>query len=499
MKNLNKKTLISGSAIIIYFLFMYILECKFTNKIITEISTILLFSSIVITIFLVLKEYIKNKKINYKILIISMLLIGIIVRTLYISYTDIYDRQHDVAGRRGHLAYIETVYKTGELPQHNKWQFYHQPLHYLISASWLKINDYFEVDLRQSREGIQYLTAVYSSMIMLITYCILKELKIKDKYKLLVLMIMAIHPTFIILSGSINNDILMIMFTFFAILYLIKWNKKSNYKNTIILALFTACIALSKISGTIIAIPIIYIFISKFIKDFKKGPKNKKLIEYLLKFTLFGIISLGLGLSFSIRNFVMFDQEIFYVPEPGKRVYCGDNTWFDRLNIFSNEMIENTYCNPREDCNIPTYIIKCSLFGEFNINNLSQNNILPRTLTVINCLLIIISLISFVKIIITHRTLKRRVKVYINLLGWIFFGQIFVYAYSNILMPYGCTMDFRYIVPTIFTGMMFIIINLMRFDKNKQYLWKHKIIYGIVVIFLICSIIFEITDMRLLI
>lgn len=496
MKNSRKKILISGCAIIVYFLIIYILECKFTNKVITQISVILMICIIFLAIFFIFKEYIKHKRSNYKILIILMLVFGIIVRTLYISYTDIYYRQHDVAGSRGHLAYIETIYRTGKLPPNNRWQFYQQPLHYIISASWLKINECFEVDLMQAREGIQYLTAIYSSIIMLITYAILKELKIKDKYKLLVLMIMAIHPTFIILSGSINNDILMIMFTFMAILYLIKWYKKSNYKNTIILALVTACIALTKISGTIIAIPIIYIFISKFIKDFKKGPKKQTLITYLLKFTVFGIISLGLGLSFSIRNFIKFNQEIFYVPKPGSVVYCGDDSWFDRLNIFSREMIEDTYCNPREDCNIPTYIVKCSIFGEFKMNYLHQNNILPRTLTIINGLLIIISLISFVKLIITHRKIKRRFKVYINLLNLIFFSQIFVYAYSNMLMPYGCTMDFRYIVPTIFTGMMFIIINLMKFNKNNFYIWKYRIIYGLVITFSIFSIIFETTYMR---
>jgi hypothetical protein len=65
-------------------------------------------------------------------------------------------------------------------------------------------------------------------------------------------------------------------------------------------------------------------------------------------------------------------------------------------------------------------------------------------------------------------------------------------------MPYGCTMDFRYIVPTIFTGMMFIIINMMSFKKSKNYVLKNRVIYGLVTIFLILSVIFETMYMEML-
>ena len=43
----------------------------------------------------------------------------------------------------GHLAYIETIYQTGKLPTSNSWQFYQQPLHHIIAAGWLKINEFF--------------------------------------------------------------------------------------------------------------------------------------------------------------------------------------------------------------------------------------------------------------------------------------------------------------------------------------------------------------------
>ena len=155
------------------------------------------------------------EKINYKKIILAVIIIGIILRIIYIAYTPITKRQHDMEEEVGHLAYIETIYETGKLPEHNKWQFYQQPLHHIISAGWLKLAEVFGIGLENAEESLQILTAIYSSVIIVISYFILKDLGIDDKLKLLVITIIAVHPTFIILSGSINNDILTIMLTFF--------------------------------------------------------------------------------------------------------------------------------------------------------------------------------------------------------------------------------------------------------------------------------------------
>ena len=38
----------------------------------------------------------------------------------------------------------------------------------------------------------------------------------------------------------------------------------------------------------------------------------------------------------------------------------------------------------------------------------------------------------------------------------------------NIKLPYGCTMDFRYMVPTIFAGAIFVGFELENMRKKKQ-------------------------------
>lgn len=420
------------------------------------------------------------EKLDYKKIILAVIILGIALRIAYIAYTPIDKRQHDMEKDVGHLAYIETIYETGKLPEHNKWQFYQQPLHHIISAGWLKINEKLGVSLQTAEEGLQILTAIYSSAIIVISYFILKELNIDDKLKLLIITMIAVHPTFIILSGSINNDILMIMLTFLAILYLIKWYKNSSMKNTVILAITTGLIALSKISGTIIAVPILYIFIDKFWKNYFEKKDKTVIKSYILKFLIFGVIALGLGLSYSIRNLVKFHQSIFYVPRAGDAVFCGDRSLLDRFNLFSKEWLE-VFAYPIDDCNIWAYLVKSSLFGEYHLENI---NAISVCMLILNVIIIIISLMCLIKLIA-----KKGKSMEIKMLIVFYFIQIFMFLYSNITMPYACTMDFRYIVPTCFFGMIFIAEGI----KGTK---CENVVSSVIYLFEILAVVFEVTCMK---
>lgn len=54
--------------------------------------------------------------------------------------------------------------------------------------------------------------------------------------------------------------------------------------------------------------------------------------------------------------------------------------------------------------------------------------------------------------------------------GTLILSQLIAQLYFNIKMPYGCTMDFRYIVPII---VGFMILDALAFDKfTKENDWK---------------------------
>jgi len=192
----------------------------------------------------------KYKIDKYKLCMVFIVVFGLLLRICYISKTSIYERQHDVFGiaDSGHLGYIYTIYENEMLPSTNEGQFYHPPLFHLTSALWLRLETLIGIDFDSALEGIQVLTLIYSMLILLVVYLILKRVKIKDSLKLLIMLVMSVHPTFIILSGSINNDILTILLMFLIILYLVKWYENTNLRNTIILAIVTGLCVMTKSS-----------------------------------------------------------------------------------------------------------------------------------------------------------------------------------------------------------------------------------------------------------
>ena len=123
-------------------------------------------------------------------------------------------------GNFGHISYYNKIYQTGKLPNDNNGQFYHPPLNYIIGAGFFKIQEKIGIENSQAKENLQILTLIYSSVILITLCLILNKLNIKKIYKLIILLVMAVHPTFIILSGSVNNDCLSIMFETLIMLYL---------------------------------------------------------------------------------------------------------------------------------------------------------------------------------------------------------------------------------------------------------------------------------------
>lgn len=307
------------------------------------------------------RQMLKNKK-NKNILLIIILL-ALIVRLIYVIKTPYEENQHDLD-----LSYILTIYKTGHLPDTNRGQYYHPPLHQIISAMFLSVESCFIKDMTIDivGESLQFVTLIYSMILLYVIYNIAKEIKLKEDLILYIMFITAFNPTLIILSGSINNDNLCVLMIMWSILRLIKWFKKSNIKNTILLALTTGLAVMAKTNGAIIAVPIMYAFILKLYREIKKS-KNKSIIveKYLKIFIIFGVISLPIGLWYNIRNYILFKQPILYVLNPNNvDLYIGNYNLLQRFLPFSNQIFE-MYCDPWNDYNLPIYLIKCSLFGEF--------------------------------------------------------------------------------------------------------------------------------------
>lgn len=426
---------------------------------------------------------INDKKININKLMILIMIIGILIRAIYIIYTPVTERQHDVYSieNEGHLGYIYRIYETGKLPETNNIQFYHPPLFHYLGAGWLRVNSLFNISEEKAIEGLQIITAICSSLILLVVYKINKEIKIKDIYKVLIMGMMAFHPTFIILAGSINNDILMILLTFVIILYLIKWHKESSIKNTIVLALVTGLAVMTKVSAAIMAVPILYTFFDRYLREFKE---NKKILnwKFILKMILFGVISLPIGLWHPIRNLILFNQPLGGVLIPAQIYNVSNYSITSRFfSVSFTELIKEIYVVIPGDHNIFSYIVKSSIFGEWTYENI---DILATLLKCVNLVLIIISVALSIMCMVKNNK-KQENKYIIDLLAIIWIINLVSYYGFNLQYPYACTMDFRYLVPTIFTGVTLICIALDKFIKNDII---KEIIGCLIMVFCILSI-----------
>ena len=411
-----------------------------------------------------MKKWIKRNKV-----FIIIFLLALIIRMIFIIKYPLSKAQHDVNGENGHFSYIQTIFIQNRLPSTNQYQYYQPPLHHFISAMWLKVFSKLIRSYTTLIESLQFVTLIYSMLLLIVINKILKELKIKDKYKNPILVIMAFHPTFTILSGSINNDMLSILLIFCALYELIKWYKKSDMVNTIILAIVTGLAVMAKTSGAIVSLPIMYIFLLQFYRAIKKGDK-RKIWQYIGMYCVFGIISLSLGLWYPVRNYILFKQPILYILDPNnQKLYVGDKSLLSRFVPFSKELLIQ-YADPYEHYNIPTFLIKSSLFGEWTWTTSYICKYIYVFALFANIAIIVFSIVAIIREMTSNR---KRDLIYRNIFLILYFFNIISFISMNIKLPYGCSMDFRYIVPTIFIGIYFIGLQLRKIQNEA----KNKFIY----------------------
>lgn len=439
-----------------------------------------------------------KEKINIPKLINIIIIIGIIVRIIYISYTNYDVRQHDIEPEVGHIAYIMRIYENWSLPESNRWQFYHPPLHHFLSAVWLKTCSLSFFDSTQIMECLQVLPLIYTILMIFVTRKILKEINLEEKYQILVMTIISFHPSLILLSGSMNNDCLTLLLMVCVIWYMLKWRKrllsyfnadnikenKSGWKKlittTIVFAIFMGLCVMTKLNGAIIAIPVAIFFIWYFFEYFADKEKIKR---YIMILGIFGIISLSLGLWYPIRNCIKFGQDLTYVPTPGAASKCEGYSLAERfLPISKQELIDDVFCNTGTDCNIPAFVIKSSLFGEYSYYNVRVATFIKY----INMIMILFVIISTIRNLINLKKKELRYeRIFILLVQLI---SVASFIYFNIKMPYGCTMDFRYITITLFSGSILMAFDLKDAEGKKYGVLYRNVMYVFTVVFSILSI-----------
>ena len=397
-----------------------------------------------------------------------------LIRFAYILYFSISAHQHDVSyigSGEGHIGYIEYFYKNGHLPDFDVRevnQFYHPPLHHIISAVWVKIQTLMGIKYENAFENIQILTLFYSTLCLILSYRIFRLLNLNGKGLIFAFAIIAFNPTFIIMSGSINNDILSITFILGAVVNTLKWYRNRSYKNIIGIALCIGLGMFTKLSVWMVAPAVAFVFIYVFFKNIHSFKK------YLAQFAVFGIICVPLGLFWSIRNLVMFNVPITYVMKLSEtsKQYIGDIDIFKRMFDFNVSQFENVgdqftmYGGKYNEYNPLVALFKTSAFDE-GINTKNYYNIAGFN-TILFWFVVIVGIIGFAAMIymFVKKTdeLETVTKIFIGILYSTIFISYYIFCFE---FPHVCTENIRYAVPLIVIGAYFVGLAVQRLSGKE--------------------------------
>lgn len=366
-----------------------------------EFLAVLLFSAIYIIV------NIAKRKLNCNKLIFVVILLGFSLRLAYLLYNDIYHIQYDVVGENGHLDYILYILNHNfTLPNFDVtkyYQFYQPPFMHIISALWVKLQMNVGISKSMALENIQYISLFCSSAIMVVTYKIIKSFEVTKIPLLISTAAVAFSPAYIMFAGQINNDILSTMFALIAIEFTIKWYKSRKTGQIIVIALCIGFGMLTKLSVWMVAPAIAFIFLYAFFTS-----KNK--FEYIN--SIFAIISLPIGLFWSIRNYIKWQVPFNYVLRLPKGSYLDISNYSiaERLFDFSKSHFKTASfileSDPviKQDYNPTIALFKTSVFGEVNLDFLGKYQFLGLIALFAFSLL---GIFGFISMIITFANKKK--------------------------------------------------------------------------------------------
>ena len=295
---------------------------------------------------------------------------------------------------------------------------------------------------------------------MILSYKIFRRLSIQGAGLIVAFTIVAFHPTFVIFSASINNDILSVTFILLSILCSLKWYKSRKLIDILAVAAAIGLGMSTKTSTYMVAFGIGFLFAYAFFKD----KENRK--KYFLQFGLFLALCVPLSLWWEIRNSVLYGSPFLYVPllgSGGSWQYVGNVSAVERIfdfsKLFSSPVFDqwiNRGDKLYNEYNPMISLLKTSLFGEY-INDTSFPTITTpaKILFWNNNILVLLSVAAMLfaigKLIYDKKMDELFVSIVAANVVMVVSYYIFCFSY-----PHHCSENIRYVSPVIVFGAAFI-------------------------------------------
>lgn len=396
----------------------------------------------------------KEKIINLLIILTGVL--SALIRLYYIYYTPSWRRQHDVidfGAGEGQAAFIEYFHQGHfllEFDPREKWGFFQPPLHHMLAAVWIHAQELFGIAYENACEHVQVLTFFYSLLTLFFAFLIFRYIGLKGETLLLSFIITALHPGFILMSGSINNDMLSILFTVMTIFLGLKWNEDPSWVHTVLMALTLGCGMMTKLSSAFIAPAIALLFLIKLIR----GGVNT-FVSYMTKIVVFCFICGPLALWSPIRNYIMFGVPFGYTPEVGEVIQASIAARIFDIRCHIPYLSRITNGDPYDEFNMILGMMKTSFFGDENFAHAMAEaghsgagaalmTVFGWALFFSGTMLALICLYCFIKVLRSSVFIPAlSIRAYLAVL---YIVSLMMYVSFMLKAPYSSSMDFRYVI-----------------------------------------------------
>lgn len=409
-----------------------------------------------ITVLLVLLKVEKGVTENVIMLVIFA---AFMLRIFYAGLTMALLYQNDITvfhpDCTGHLGYVYYMYVDGRLPDVDpttQFEFYQPPLHYAISAIFLKILEFMHL-FPAEREGVeeilQVLPMIYSMITIVFIDKIGRQMKLSPEGRLIAICFAGFLPYSVMTAAALNNDPLALLLMVMSIYFTFKWYDEPNMKGILIMALCIGGAMMTKLSSALIAPAMAVMMLHRAWKD------RKQWTVYLKQFTGFCLVAFPLGMWHSLYCFIRYGMPIGYASPLGEDSlqYIGDyDKWerfFDFNRAFEYLGVRMDYANYFADYNIPVTLVKFATFGEsVYYRGSSLTNVLGIGMFWVNVVLFILMAAAFV-VWCFFRDGRMIQKVFI------FTGaavSLVLYVKFCLKYTHVCTMNIRYIMCAVYLG-----------------------------------------------
>lgn len=365
-----------------------------------------------------------------------VILLGIVIRFVYVLRTPHWIRGHDTDG---HIEYIRHLVTNLTLPPPDGgWEFWQPPLYYAVGALWWGMGSLFGFDDKTQLQSLQWMAFLFSVVTLLIALWIGTTALKRRELLALWMAPFALLPSLVFLSARINNDVLVVPLTLLCIGLLLRWLKEPRL-GVWLLAAFVAGLAILTKNTSLLLLPLAF-----FLLLLRKWERFWHPVSHLAIAAV--VIALTAG-WFSIYRITHNAEQRFLIGNQGTlnsglAVPNAPDAFltFNPVAVVARPF-NNAWSDEARRQYFFEYLYRSAFFGEFDLGNTYK--IVASWLTLSGLSLLTLCIIGAVQL---HYHGKKREWWPYAIMTVVFLAG---HTAFRIRYPFSSSQDFRYSLPLL--------------------------------------------------